>query len=133
MTDGYERKVSTQGNSYNQYIYIPYTTRTSTDTTACLACTTANFAQPTTNPINLKVFTTALLKKGDQINVSLFLEPQNDEDNDNMRQQTTKFSTQIGFTRATIPVTGNALLTAINPAKPAPIVGAVYGSCSFST
>ena len=128
MTDGYERQVSTQGNPYNQYIYIPYTTRTSTDHTACLACTYAQFKQDNTNSINLTVFTTALLKKGDQISVCLFLEPQQDEDNYNMRQQITNFSTQIGFTRATLPITGPALLTAINPAKPKPMVGAVYGS-----
>ena len=126
MTDGYERKVSTQGNTANQYIYIPYTTRTSTDDTACLACTAASFAQGNTNPINLTVFTKALLKKGDQISVALFLEPQQDEDSYNMRQQITNFSTQIGFTM--IPVTGPALLTATNPAKPKPMVGAVYGS-----
>ena len=125
MTDGYEHTISTQGTS--QYIYIPQTNRVSTDDTACLACTAVDFAA-NTPAVNLTVFTTALLKKGDQINVSLFLQPQGNEDNYNMRQQITNFSTQIGFTRATLPVTGPALLTAINPNKPQPMLGAVYGS-----
>ena len=58
----------------------------------------------------MTVFTTALMKKGDQINVSLFCEPTDDEDNYSIRQVVQNFSTQIGFTRATPGTTSNELL-----------------------
>ena len=124
VTSGYERQVPTIPGG--QHVNIPVTTRGIDVSPDCLACTYVEF-EADTKPQVMTVYTSALVKKGDVINVSLFVEPPSDEDDYNVQQSVRGFQTQIGFTKAEESETGQTLLQALNPAKPRPRPGFVYG------
>jgi len=69
-----------------------------------------------------------LVQAGDQISLSLFIQPSDYEDNYNLRQSVSNFTTQIGFTRANEPESASVLVTAMNPVKGVPLAGATYTS-----
>lgn len=125
LTDGNDQTV--QDTATGQYIKIPVQGRLITGSPNTLACTIVSNSTSVTSQI-LTVFTTALVQQGDQISLSLFVQPNDYEDNYNMRQAVSGFACQIGFTRATEPETAAALVAAMNPVKPTPLPGSV--TCS---
>ena len=122
LTDGNDQTV--EDAATGQYIKIPVQSRAVQGSPNTLACTTVANSTTVASQI-LTVFTTALVQQGDHISLSLFVQPNDYEDNYNIRQSVSNYTCQIGFTRATEPETAAALVAAMNPVRPAPLAGAV--------
>ena len=125
LTDGNDQTV--QDTKTGQYIKIPVSQRLITGSPNTLACTTVANNTSVTQQV-LTVFTTALVQQGDQISISLFVQPSDYEDNYNLRQSVSNYQAQIGFTRANEPESGATLVSAMNPVARAPIAGFTYSS-----
>ncbi len=125
LTDGNDQTV--QDTATGQYIKIPVTQRLVQGSPNTLACTQVANTTTVASQI-LTVYTSALVQAGDQISLSLFIQPSDYEDNYNLRQSVSNFTTQIGFTRANEPESASVLVTAMNPVKGVPLAGATYTS-----
>ena len=124
LTDGNDQTVT---GSTGKTIQIPVQARAVSGSPNTLACTTVANSTTVARQI-LTVFTSALVQAGDQISISLFVQPNDYEDNYNLRQSVSNYTCQLGFTRATEPESAAALYSAMNPTKPTPLAGAV--TCS---
>ncbi len=125
LTDGNDQTV--QDTATGQYIKIPIQSRSVQGSPNTLACTTVANSTTVASQI-LTVFTTALVQAGDQISLSWFVQPNDYEDNYNLRQSVSNCTCQTGFTRAIEPESAAVLVAAMNPVKPTPLAGAV--ACS---
>lgn len=125
LTDGNDQTV--QDTATGQYIKIPVTQRLITGSPNTLACTTVANNTSVSSQV-LTVFTTALVQEGDEISISLFVQPSDYEDNYNLRQSVSNYQAQIGFTRANEPESGATLVSAMNPVARAPLPGFTYSS-----
>ncbi len=121
LTDGNDQTVT---GPRGRTIQIPAATRTVSGSRNTLACTTVSNSATVASQI-LTVFTSALVQAGDQISLSLFVQPNDFEDDYNLRQSVINYTCQIGFTRANEPETAAALVAAMNPVKPGPLAAAV--------
>lgn len=123
-TIGYQKEIS---QNRGLPFFLPVTQRGVDVSPDCLAATSVFWRNDTPAQV-MTVYTTALVKKDDVINISLFVASPNYEDGYNVRQSVTNFQTQIGFTKAVESETGPVLLQALNPVKPTPMSGFVYSA-----